>query len=412
MTAFSRRAARTGRLVRDILLAAAAVGGAACLVFALLAFTGGYSLMMFKTGSMSPTIPAGSVALVQRIPASEIVVGDVVTVDRAGTLPITHRVTSVGEGSVAAERVITMRGDANVVDDPMPYTLAEARIVRGSVPYLAPVIAQFGNPWVLGSLTLATAFLVGWAFWPRRPRTDDAEAPPPEPADAVDPPGDGESAGRAAAGARVLAALFVLAVCASSATLAPAPASAATGSDYLSVRSDLAGAGVQALDPLVPLRWHLDVDASAAPADGDLAIAISSVGDPAFGLRAEVRACGQPWLSDGTCPSGERLLRPEGPLPADGVWQDLLSTATPAVAYVQVALTAQPQSPEAGAAGASVTVRATAGGDTVDTGIDGESELPPTGGSGLALLAAPAAVLVGIGIALLARRRPSPRGRR
>ncbi len=38
----------------------------------------------------------------------------------------------------------------------MPYTLTEARIVRGSVPYLAPVIAQFGNPWVLGSLTLAT----------------------------------------------------------------------------------------------------------------------------------------------------------------------------------------------------------------------------------------------------------------
>lgn len=411
MTAFARGAARTVRLVRDILLAAAAVGGAACLVFALLAFTGGYSLMMFKTGSMSPTIPAGSVALVQRIPASEIVVGDVVTVDRAGTLPITHRVTSVGEGSDAAERVITMRGDANAVDDPMPYTLTEARIVRGSVPYLAPVIAQFGNPWVLGSLTLATAFLVGWAFWPRRPRTDEAGEPPPDPVDTADPPGDGESAGRAATGARVSAALFVLAVCAYSATLAPVPASAATGSDSLTVRSDLAGAGVQALDPLVPLRWHLDVDASRAPADGDLAIAISSAGDSEFGLRAEVRACGQPWLADGTCPSGERLLRPEGPLPADGVWQDLLSTATPAVVYVQVALTAQPQSPEAGAAGASVTVRATAAGDTVDTGIDGESELPPTGGSGLALLAAPAAVLVGIGIALLARRRPSPRGR-
>ncbi|MDF2508057.1 MAG: hypothetical protein K0Q52_1916, partial [Microbacterium sp.] len=192
---------------------------------------------------------------------------------------------------------------------------------------------------------------------------------------------------------------------------APTPASAATATEYLSVRSDLAGAGVQALDPLVPLRWHLDVDATAAPADGDLAIAISSTGDPQFGLRAEVRACAQPWLADGTCPSGERLLRPEGPLPTDGVWQDLLATATPAVEYVQVALTAQPQSPEAGAAGASVTVRATAGGDTVDTGIDGGSELPPTGGSGLALLAAPAAVLVGIGIALLARRRPGPRGR-
>lgn len=411
MTAFARGAARAARLVRDILLAVAAVGGAVCLVFALLAFTGGYSLMMFKTGSMSPTIPAGSVALVQRIPASEIDVGDVITVDRKGTLPITHRVTSVGTGTAAEERVITMRGDANAVDDPFPYTIDEARIVRGSVPHLAPVIAQFGNPWVLGSLTIATGFLVGWAFWPRRQTIDDVGAPSPEPADAAERLGDEVSANRAATGARVLTALFVLAVGMSGAAFAPAPASAATASDYLRVRSDLAGAGVQALDPLVPLLWHLDVDATAAPADGDLAIAISSTGDPEFGLRAEVRACAQAWLTDGTCPSGERLLRPEGPLPADGAWQDLLSTVTPAVEYVQVALTAQPQSPEAGAAGVSVTVRATAGGDTVDTGIDGGSDLPPTGGSGMALLAAPAAVLVGIGIALLARRRPDPRGR-
>ena len=50
---------------------------------------------MFKTGSMSPTITAGSVALVREIPASEINVGDVVTVDREDALPVTHRVTSI-----------------------------------------------------------------------------------------------------------------------------------------------------------------------------------------------------------------------------------------------------------------------------------------------------------------------------
>jgi hypothetical protein len=152
------------------------------------------------------------------------------------------------------------------------------------------------------------------------------------------------------------------------------------------------------------------VDASSAPPDGDLTIAISSGGDAGFGLRAEVRACAEPWLPDDTCPAGERLLRPEGPLPPDGIWQELSSSATPTVVYVQVALTAQPETPEAGVAGASVTVRATAAGDTVDTGMEGESELPPTGGTGLAMLAAPAAVLVGIGVALLARRRSNPRG--
>ncbi len=44
---------------------------------------------------MEPTIPTGSLAVVHEIPASEIAVGDIVTVDRPGQLPITHRVTSV-----------------------------------------------------------------------------------------------------------------------------------------------------------------------------------------------------------------------------------------------------------------------------------------------------------------------------
>ncbi|MGW9159436.1 MULTISPECIES: hypothetical protein [unclassified Microbacterium] len=404
MTSFARGAARTSRLVRDVVLAMAAIGGAACIVFAVLAFTGGYSLMMFKTGSMSPTIPAGSVALVQRVPASDIVVGDVVTVDRAGTLPITHRVTSVRDGAGPAERVLTMRGDANPVDDPTSYTITEARIVRGSVPNLAPVIAQFGNPWVLGSLTLGTAFLVAWAFWPRRETTrpDDDDAPP-----GPMPPPE-ETATQVSAGRGALATVLIVTASAMGATLTPSSADAATTSDYLVVRSDLAGAGVQGLDPLDPLLWHLDVDASAAPPDGELALALSSTGDARFGLRAEVRACAEPWLSDGTCASGERVLRPEGPLLPDGLWQPLDTATTPAVVHVQVALTAQPETPEAAAAGASVTVRATAAGDTVDTGIDGESELPPTGGSGFVMLAAPAAVLVGIGIALLARRRTVP----
>ncbi len=81
--------------IREGLLTLAAAGGVICIVLVVLAFTGGFSLMMFKTGSMAPTIPAGSVALVQEIPAAQIVVGDIVTVAREDELPVTHRVTSV-----------------------------------------------------------------------------------------------------------------------------------------------------------------------------------------------------------------------------------------------------------------------------------------------------------------------------
>lgn len=170
MAPLARGARAVGRGVREVLLTLAALGGVVCIVLVIMAFAGGYSLIMFKTGSMSPTIPAGSVALVEKIPASDITVGDVVTVERADALPITHRVTSVQPAGVEAERLITMRGDANDVADPEPYTVAAVRIVRGSVPDLANVIVWFGSPWVLGGVTLGASLLVIWAFWPRKER--------------------------------------------------------------------------------------------------------------------------------------------------------------------------------------------------------------------------------------------------
>jgi len=170
MATIARGARALGRGVREVLLTLAALGGVICIVLVIMAFSGGYSLIMFKTGSMSPTIPAGSVALVQKIPASDIAVGDVVTVDREDALPITHRVVTVEPGDAADARTITMKGDANDVEDPAPYTVADVRIVRGSVPGLATVIVWFGSPWVLGGVTIGASLLVVWAFWPRKER--------------------------------------------------------------------------------------------------------------------------------------------------------------------------------------------------------------------------------------------------
>ncbi|WP_217177579.1 signal peptidase I [Streptomyces sp. AC495_CC817] len=174
MSSWSRGARAAGRGLREVLLTLAALGGAVCVALVIMAYAGGYTLIMFKTGSMTPTIPAGSVALVQRIPADEIAIGDVVTVARPDALPITHRVTSIRDGETADQRVITMKGDANDAEDPAPYTVSDVRIVRGSVPNLAYVIVWFGSPWVLGGITLGASVLVVWAFWPRRERDDRA----------------------------------------------------------------------------------------------------------------------------------------------------------------------------------------------------------------------------------------------
>jgi signal peptidase len=155
----------------DVLLWVAAVGGLFSIGLVVVSLGFGISLIMFKTGSMSPTIPAGSLAVVKEIPASDIRVGDVMTLDRENQLPISHRVTSVsGDGDTF--RSLTMRGDANNTDDPVVYVVDKGRIVLWSMPGLASVVVWFSNPIVLGALTLAMAFLVTWAFWPRTRKPD------------------------------------------------------------------------------------------------------------------------------------------------------------------------------------------------------------------------------------------------
>ena len=148
------------------LLNLAAAGGVVCIAAVIAAFAFNITLIMFKTGSMSPTIPAGSLSVVKEIPAADINVGDVVTVDRPGKLPVTHRVTSVLAADGDA-RSITMRGDANGADDPAPYTVSQVRIVLFSFPGLAYAVVAVSHPLVMGGVTLAAAVLVTWAFWPR-----------------------------------------------------------------------------------------------------------------------------------------------------------------------------------------------------------------------------------------------------
>lgn len=154
------------QLLGESLLTLAAIGGLICIILVILATVFGISLIMFGTGSMSPTIPADSVAVVHEVPASDVRIGQIVTLSRPGKLPVTHRVTSVTHvnGEVYS---ITMRGDANKVDDPAPYVVERARIVLSSTPGLAPAIVTVSTPGVMGSMSLLVGVLVTWAYWPR-----------------------------------------------------------------------------------------------------------------------------------------------------------------------------------------------------------------------------------------------------
>lgn len=169
-----------GRL-GDFLLTLLAVGGSICMILVILGVTFNISIMMFRTGSMSPTITAGSIAFVREIPATEMVVGDVVTVDRGeGVLPVTHRVIEIRQVDPMSGFVsFTMQGDANDTPDPQPYTVDTIREVIFTVPGVAPVVQWFGKPMVLAGLAVAASALVVWAFWPRRSeRADESPVAP------------------------------------------------------------------------------------------------------------------------------------------------------------------------------------------------------------------------------------------
>lgn len=162
---------RAESIIRTVLLDVAAVLGSICIVLVVLALVFHITLIMFKTGSMSPEIPTGSLAVVRQIPASEARVGQVVTVDRSGALPITHRVVSTHAGSNGTT-VLVLKGDANRAPDPAPYVVRTVRLVVWSAPGLAYFVVWLGNPFVLGALAMAVAALVVWVMWPRRDRED------------------------------------------------------------------------------------------------------------------------------------------------------------------------------------------------------------------------------------------------
>lgn len=161
-----RRVAGPAARVGDAALTIASVGGVVCILLVLAALFLDISMMLFKTGSMSPTIPVGSMAVVREIPATDVVVGDVVTVDRSGRLPVTHRVVAVDPAPDGRVQ-LTLQGDANPVPDSEPYVVERVRIVLWSVPGVAPIFIFLAQPWVMLSLAVLVAGLVTWAFWPR-----------------------------------------------------------------------------------------------------------------------------------------------------------------------------------------------------------------------------------------------------
>ncbi|ASK65527.1 signal peptidase I [Brachybacterium avium] len=383
------RRGRTLAALGDHLLSVLALAGTACILLVLMGWAFNISIIMFRTGSMSPTITAGSIALVREVPATEMAEGDVVTVDRGeGILPVTHRVVEITDTDDASGSItFEMRGDANDVNDPEPYTATEVRRVMFSVPGAARVIQWFGNPYVLGALTLGATTLVIWAFWPRDPEEDqhggdDSGRDHPE----IEGSGDSDAVSgtdappRGGPALRVLALPLIVAVM----LMAPGTGHAETtliAGEHLRLQTVGDPAQMQNLAPGQPVIWDVGVWAEA-PVPGEIRLGITGRGELASledGLLVSVQGCSERWTGD-RCPSGAvELLAAEGldRIAEAGDTLHLTTMPSDEVRWLRVeAVLAETQGSATSGAEGDVLIHAAGAGEEITSGDD-----PPGGDS-------------------------------
>jgi len=129
------------RVISPLVLAVVAV-----IVLGLLAITVGprflpYQALVVRSGSMSPTIPTGSVVFYHRVAASQVKVGDVIVFARPGNASerVTHRVVRIEKG--ATGRYFVTKGDANgAVDDWQIPAVGEGWVASFHVPVIGYVL--------------------------------------------------------------------------------------------------------------------------------------------------------------------------------------------------------------------------------------------------------------------------------
>lgn len=145
--------------------------GTLCLLVTLVAPLLGVRPLIFLSGSMSPTIPAGSLGLARITDARDLEVGDIVTVPSDGSM-VTHRVVEITHSGDKA--TLLLKGDGNKVADAQAYEVTSVPRTFLSVPGLGRAVAWFTHPPGIYVLAGWVALALGSA---RRRRGDPATGP-------------------------------------------------------------------------------------------------------------------------------------------------------------------------------------------------------------------------------------------
>jgi signal peptidase len=106
-----------GRILSWLLVAAATIVALCLLAVSIGPRFFPYQALVVRSGSMSPTIPTGSIVFYKKVQAANVKVGDVIVFDKTGQTneKITHRVFKISSGPTG--RYFTTKGDANGAPD-------------------------------------------------------------------------------------------------------------------------------------------------------------------------------------------------------------------------------------------------------------------------------------------------------
>ena len=126
----------------------------------------GFTFLIFRSGSMGPGIPTGSLALARTTPAAELESGDVVSVLASNGARITHRLVSATVRGDEASLIL--QGDANGTPDAEIYQVTEAERSIVSVPYAGYVVTVLLSPAGLVAAGCLSGMLFLLGFGPRQ----------------------------------------------------------------------------------------------------------------------------------------------------------------------------------------------------------------------------------------------------
>lgn len=164
-------------VLREIFLTVGAISGLVCIGIALAAAIFGITPLVFRSGSMSPVIDTGALAFAKGTPATELEVGDVVSVTNASGDRVTHRIESI-EAVTGNSATLVLKGDANTDVDSEPYVVSEADRILFSVNRLGYVATWLSGPVAVfaGGVLVGVLLMVAWRpDGPRRTSRVDSE---------------------------------------------------------------------------------------------------------------------------------------------------------------------------------------------------------------------------------------------